>query len=62
MGKIIQFPLNDYFVEWKYDDYYKDEEYFVFGDHGECEYGECNDGIVDNLFGKIIRIIRNLFS
>lgn len=32
MGRLVQFPLNDYIVERQYIDYYEDEDGFDFWD------------------------------
>jgi len=53
MGKIIEFPCNDYYEEWNYEEYYSEE-------FEEQDYGEeilVKDGLVKGFVRKCLMFI-----
>ena len=55
MGKIIEFPCNDYYEEWNYEDYYANEE---FEEQGYGNYAvQIKDGLVRGFVRKCLMFV-----
>ena len=56
MGKLIQFPCNDYYEDWQYEDYYDEEFNDMNQDYGNCE-DQIKDGLVRGFIRKVLMFL-----
>jgi len=55
MGKIIEFPCNDYYEEWNYEDYYSEE--FENKEQGYGEEVLVKDGLFKGFVRKCLMFV-----